>query len=104
MNFGFDLETIKVVITRKFLPKDAELVCYKVVQKKQEERRSNWDSSKHLLIFYEKGGGLYRMQLSHNNNQHLKIDDPKAWAKPGHEELLKEQPKSVDPTLHWSKQ
>jgi hypothetical protein len=103
-NFGFDLETIKAVLVRKYLKAGHVLVGYEVKKKKPNEMRSNWDSSKHLIIFFlDDEKELCRMVASHNNNQHLKIDDPLKWYEAGFEKCADMTTVNQESHLHWSK-
>lgn len=105
MSIGWDLETTKAVIARHYLKNGDVLVGYKVQPKKQNERRSNWDSSKHLIIFFLDGAKeLKRIVASHNNNQRLKIKTHTTWYESGFEKCAEMTTVNQESHLHWSKQ
>lgn len=97
-----NLETVKMLLTRHYLPAGATLVGFRVFEKREEEKRSKWDNSKHLLVFFvDLKGELGKIQASHNNNQHLKIHRYSYWFHDDHKSLASVEPKRGQNFEHW---
>lgn len=68
---------IRAAITDKYLTDECNLIGFEFREKSKYERRSKWDVSKRLTMYYiNKNDKLAKVVTSFQNNQHHKIEIP----------------------------